>query len=194
MSSKLVNLPEMPSQLILGPVVKAELEKDKRTQSVLKTLSIVSAQQEKQRSVQKQGAIKRNAKEKVSKFNRENRERLASMIKKKEQRRTELIARLRQLRQKTTETYTRIEEILRTADEKIEYLEKDVSGVEADANDLIGHLRESRERCKGSRVEDEQAVVRDEIKNKLAQLDAAMHEWIAKHEVEDNQALLLVPR
>lgn len=196
MSSQLVNLPEMPSQLVLDQIVEAEMEEDKKSNSVLKTLSIMSVQQEKQRSAKKQGAMKRNSKEKVNKFAKENNERLVALMARKDLKRQELLARLRQLRFETTETGTRIEEFFRAADDMEGLIEKDVAKVSVESDDLIGHLRATRQHRKEGLVQDEEAVVKAAIKDKLVQLDTAMCEWTMKQEKADkgHPGLLLLSR
>ena len=186
------NLPEMPSQLHFQPVIAAEMDYDEeetsRTRKVLKTLSALSAEQEKQRSAKKQTRLKRSAKDKVSKFAKENEMRLTTSQERKDKKKTELLEKFRKLRDDTKETCYRIDEFVRSVDQKSSYFKEDVERVEEEAADLLAHLRTSRKGNDQAHIDEEAGIVRTEIKNKLAQLETSMSEWVLRNGEEDPSA------
>lgn len=197
MASSMSNLPEMPSQLNYKPVVAAEMDFDEeessRTRKVLQTLSALSAENEKKRSAKKQTLLKRTAKDKVSKFAKENEERLAASTARKDKKKAELMAKLRKIHADTTETWSRVDEFNRSVDQKSSYFKEDAERVEEEASDLLAHLRDARKQSDQMRVENEQSIVRTEIKNKLVQLETTMQEFVARNGEEDptTKAMLL---
>jgi ATP-dependent protease HslVU (ClpYQ) ATPase subunit len=89
-----------------------------------------------------------------------------------------------------------VDEFNRSVDQKSSYFKEDAERVEEEASDLLAHLRDARKQSDQMRVENEQSIVRTEIKNKLVQLETTMQEFVARNGEEDptTKAMLLFSR